>query len=109
MVEIIHSGRYPLDKVAPGLGQLDAPSMSLEQEDAKSSSSAFTRALTLDCATPSAFAACRKFSYSAAASVWMSDAREMRDPSAVGTPPGARSSVLNAASAASVKPPVQFV
>ena len=43
-------------------------------------------ALTLDCATPSAFAEWRKFKYSATASVWISDTRGMRDPSGVGIP-----------------------
>lgn len=43
--------------------------MTLEQENAKVSSSVFTRALTLDRLTPSAWAAWRKFRCSATASV----------------------------------------
>jgi hypothetical protein len=69
MVELIDAGRDPLDEEASGLGQPDAARMTLEQEDAEVFSSAFTRALTLDCATPSALAAWRKLRYSATARV----------------------------------------
>lgn len=69
MVELIDAGRDQLDEVATDLCQPDTARMTLEQENAKVSSSVFTRALTLDRLTPSAWAAWRKFRCSATASV----------------------------------------
>lgn|GEM_PF-2671165 len=86
MVELVDAGCHPLDEVASGLGQPDATRVALEKEDAKVFFQAITRALPLDCAMSSALAAWRKFKYSATASVLISDARGMREPSAVGIP-----------------------
>lgn len=63
-----------LNEVSARVCQPNTARVTLEQQNPKVSSSAFTRALTLDWLRPSALAACRKFRCSATA---MNCTREM--------------------------------